>query len=616
MEDRERKIHLKNCSFTKNGKLYRYFALAESRKVDGKDQKSIIKYLGYLSEEQEESYRFALKNISSGTGAIVDLESLVFERRLDFLNVAFLHCLWEKLELSKIFTPPGESLKSVSTAQVAEIMVASKLLKPSSNSGTVTWCNENTLLPKLMGIEPGKYNQMKIFHELSLLQAHKAKMEEHFLGLAKKYKSDGFDIYFIDGTTTYFEGTDCSLACAGKDKTTGFQTHMILILLVTDRQGYPCAWDVYEGNDKEVARLHDITQRICNQYKITNVTFCFDRGFASMKNFKEIEGLKSKFISGLDRNQIGQVFDVVAFEEQTRQKLLENAALFSQSPSSAQAGEKKRRWPINGFYTSDGERYYRDLGVQDLLGGRYRYVVGFSSEIFQAEQAHREQAQQEALLKICELNESLAAAKKDRDLDVVAKKVGEIIEKLKLQNIIQFTVIPTSVKVGRDSIQSGAVQYSVDQQAWHEAARLDGLFVYVTDHSEIETSGLFQLSAFDITQHYKDKYVIEQNFRDLKNVIDIRPLFVRLPEHVRALVCVSMIAQFINIFITRHLATIGMSLNEFYHLLDQSSSVAVLSTPKRRMNKLVKTQPKLIAALEALDLKDAVFSDRTMATLR
>lgn len=613
MKNSERKIHLKDCSITKNGVKHRYFALAESRKVDGKNQKTTIKYLGHLSEAQEESYRYALKNINSGKGSVVDLEDLTFERRLAFLDVAVIHCLWEQLDLSSLFFSGDELRKDMTTAQVVEILVAAKLLRPSSNVGTVEWCNENTLLPKLMGIEPDKYNRMKIFHELSAIHSCKPNIEEHLLKLAQKFNGNEFEIYFIDGTTTYFEGTDCPLACSGKDKTTEFQAHMILIMLVTDRTGFPCAWDVYDGNDSEVTRLKDVTQRICEKYKISNVTFCFDRGFASTKNFHMIERLQSKFISGLDSNQIGQVFDVTKFQK-TRQKILDHAATSTQGVNSV-SGDKKRRWPIDSFYTSDHERYYRDLGVQAALGGRYRYVVGFSIDIYQAEQARREQTQQEALLKICELNESLATAKKDRDLDVAARRVGEILEERRMQNIIQFSVVPHSVKAGHDTVQSGLIRYSVDIEAANQAGLLDGLFVYVTDHSELDTSGLFKLSAYDITQHYKDKFVIEQDFRGLKQTINLRPLFVRLPEHVRALVDVSMIAQFMNVSITRRLAAIGMSLNEFYRLLDQSSSVAVLRTPKRTLNKLVRTQPKLIAALEVLDLKNSVFSERTMAAL-
>jgi transposase len=109
--------------------------------------------------------------------------------------------------------------------------------------------------------------------------------------------------------------------------------------------------------------------------------------------------------------------------------------------------------------------------------------------------------------------------------------------------------------------------------------------------------------------------VIEQNFRDLKNVIDLRPFYVRLPEHVRALVGISIIAQFINVYIARKLSTIEMSTREFYTLLEKSAPVAILKTPKRTVKKLIKTQPRLIEALEAIGIRNSVFSSHTMAAM-
>ena len=70
MKESTRKIHLKDCSFTKNGTKYRYFALAEANKVEGKNQKRIIKYLGQLTEAQVESYRYALQSINDGKGTV------------------------------------------------------------------------------------------------------------------------------------------------------------------------------------------------------------------------------------------------------------------------------------------------------------------------------------------------------------------------------------------------------------------------------------------------------------------------------------------------------------------------------------------------------------------
>lgn len=609
MKDSTKKIHLKDCSFTKNGTKYRYFALAEANKVDGKNQKRIIKYLGELSEVQVESYRYALRNINDGKGTVIDIEEMVFEEKKDFLDVAVLHELWKSLNLASAFeTHVSHPHKNVATGQVAEILALSKLLKPSSSTGTVDWF-QGTFLAELMGVEKDKYNRMKIFNELSAISSSKNKIEEQLFKVARSQNKDEFEIFFVDGTTTYFEGTHCELGQPGKDKTTGYKTHTLLIMLVTDRAGYPCAWDVYDGSAKEVSKFKDLAKRICEKYKITNVTFCFDRGFASSKNFKTIEGFLSRFISGIDKDQIAKVFNADGFQT-TRDKIVEHANTLAQM-TIPQKRETQRRFPIDGFYTADGERYYKELGVQ----GEYRYIAGFSAEIFRAERENREHAQLEAFLKVNELNEELATAKKDRDLDIAAKRVEKILENYQMQNLIAYTLTPISIKSGAAVVQSCAIHYSLNVDEWRKAGLLDGIFIYITDHIEKTVQGTYKVSAYDVTRHYKDKYVIEQNFRDLKNIINVRPLFVRLPEHVRALVGISVVAQFMNVFIARKIATIGMSLNEFYSLLEKSSAVAVLKTPKRQLNKLIQTQPKLIKALEVIGIKDSVFSASKMAIL-
>ena len=610
MKDSTKKIHLKDCGFTKNGKRYNYFALAEASKVDGKNQKKVIKYLGELTEPQVESYRYALRNINEGKASVIDIDDMTFEDRKDFLDVSVLHHLWMQLGLSKAFLPASSHpRKDVATSQVAEILTLSKLLKPSSNTGTVEWW-QGTFLPELMGVVPEKYNRMKIFNELSEITARKTQIENRLFEIVRNQNDSEFEIFFVDGTTTYFEGTHCELGKPGKDKTTGFKTHQILIMLLTDRAGYPCAWDICDGSEKEVSRFEDLAERICKDHKITNITYCFDRGFASAKNFRTIRGFLSRFISGIDKDQIARVFDVEKFQV-TRDKIVEHAKALSELTVPEKREARRQIAPNDGFCTADGERYYKELGVQ----GAYRYIAGFSTEIFQAARANREQDQIAAFLKISDLNAELGSAKRDRDLDVVAKRVDNILEDYQMQNLITYTIIPNSVKSGTSTVQSCAIQPALNADEWHKAGLLDGIFIYITDHVEKTALGSFTVSAHDVTRHYKDKYVIEQNFRDLKNIVNIRPLFVRLPEHVRAIIGISVVAQFMNIFLTRKLATIGMSLHEFYSLLAKSASVAILKTPKRTLNKLIQTQPKLIKALEVLGLKDSVFSQQTMAIL-
>jgi transposase len=598
IENSNGNLHLKDCSYTRNGKKYPYYAIAESVYKNGKRQKRILKTLHSLSTEEVASYRYMLNCINSKKITLADMNDVIFEGKKDFLNVSLFHSIWERFEFGRVFTF-ADSNKILSTAHTVEILTLSKLLNPASHVKTVDWFQQ-TLLSEILKIDPDKFNGMKIFHELSLIHDRKNKLESHLVDLSQRLGQNEFRLYFIDGTTTFFEGNQCPLARSGKDKTHGYKTHMILILLLTDKNGYPCAWDVYDGRKKEVSCFQELANRLVERYKIKNVIFCFDRGFASEDNFALAKLHQFNFISGIDSNQIESVFSVNHFTQETRDKLLARSEELHQIAKIENKKRDKKRikvLSIDGFYTTDGDRFYKDLGVIEV----YRYVAGFSAQVYQAQQKNREAQQISAFLKICQLNNELIVAKKDRDLEILDKKIDRILEDCSMKLIIEYEIIPIAVTHNKKTIQSAKVRYLVNQDQWAKAALIDGIFIYITDLvKKNEVTGDFLVSAHDIVQHYKAKNIIEEDFRKLKHVIDIRPLFVRLEEHVHAHISVCILAQFINVYLEQTLKPINLSLLDFYTLLERSSSVAYLKTQVQTHRKIITTQPLLKRALEVL----------------
>jgi len=593
LEKKYRKsLHLKNCSIKKAGIIYPYYAIAESHLKNGKNQKKIIKYLGPLNADQIESYRAMLTAINNGDTSMVSLQGIELSDTRDFLNVFTLHSIWEELGLTHVF--PDNEKKGISTGTVAEILTLSKLVQPSCATKTVDWLR-GTHLPCLLGIDLEKYNRMKIFNELELISQCQEKIEQRLIKLSQDFSKGEIKIFYVDGTTTFFEGTHCDLAKPGEDKTTGYRSHTILILLVTDAKGFPCAWDVCMGNEREIVKFQSLAIRLCDKYNIRNFTFCFDRGFASFKNFETLAKFSSQFISGLDKNQISKVFDVETFQK-TKSLLLDKF----ESQDMDRAHDKKR-FPINGFYTSNGERYFKDLGVV----GEYRYVAGFSCEIYFAEKSKRENQQIKAIHEIEDLNIELSHAKGDRDFDVVEKTVEAILVKNKMKGLIKFTVVPKAIKIKKDqTIQSAKITVQVDLEEFTKTGFLDGIFVYITDHTE-KKDGRFIVSAHEIVEHYRNKYVIEKDFRDLKNSLEIRPLYVRLEEHVKALVSISVIAQFIKIYIEQKLKSLELSSEKFMDLINSVSATAKITSGQKSVIKHKPLTPEVSKALLLLGVSDA-----------
>ena len=599
-----KRLHLKNCSCTRNGKKYSYYAIAESYRENGKSRKRIVKYLRTLTDTEIESYRNILKALNEGSSSFCDINQLEFATKRDFLNVAVLLEIWHQLEFSSIFkSSPNQ--KTVSTEQVVIALTLARLLNPSSGLQTVAWFR-GTLLPELLEVDAGSFNVIRIFRELSQIHRRKSVVEQHLFKMANNLGGSGFRIYFVDGTTTFFEGRKCALAKPGKDKSHGYKSHTIMIVLMTDGQGFPVAWDVLKGSSSESQAFRTLADRVKKNFQISDVTFCFDRGFACKENFKKItdkDEMSCHFISGIDQDQIDPIFDAENFATVTRQALLERGKK-TQEARAKKIRLPLRKVPIDSFYTSDGNRFYKELGKVD----KYRYVVGFNIEIYAAKLQGREEAIIEIMHAIDDFNIDQLEAKKDRDEESLLKKLEKLLEKKKLTRLISFEIKPIVLHKEAKPIQAFKIEARVNFDEKIRASYLDGIFVYVTDHLETKAGGGFQVSAHDIIHHYKNKNCIEEDFKKIKHLLELRPIYARLEKHVSGLVAVTMLSQFINIYVETALerGNIEMSLQEFYRALDSSAPVAFLKASGKEFQKLVNTDPALKKALQALSVKEGL----------
>ena len=87
------------------------------------------------------------------------------------------------------------------------------------------------------------------------------------------------------------------------------------------------------------------------------------------------------------------------------------------------------------------------------------------------------------------------------------------------------------------------ITWARDQDAIAAASRLDGLYALATnlpDHN-----GQSPLTAADVLKTYKDQWVVEQRHRDLKQTLNVRPIFLHNDDRITALIAVIGIALLI-----------------------------------------------------------------------
>lgn len=597
-------------------KTYNYYSLAYSyRHESGKSRRIEVLPLGELTKEQANEWKLRLKVLNDGTGSIAFYENMKFVDSKRYLDVALLSYIYDSLGIGEVFSNVKTEGR-ISTSDVAKVLTLNRCINPTAHYKVCDFVGDS-YLPELMNLESDKCNKDKIFRELDNIYSNRKKVQNLFYKLSQTYHEPGdLELYFFDGTTSYFEGSLCKLAEPGKEKTTGYQDKVILICLITDKKGFPVVWDVFPGKKRDTTEFKTMAQSMAKDLGIKNVTLCFDRGVASFSNFDFIENsLDSKYISGLDKDQFNKIFDLDSFALKTKEKLIEihkglklknknNKDNVSKNINKKNDYDKntktelirnsKRVIPesINGFYQLGRDRFYKELGIIDDK----RYVVSFNVSICDALKKTRLNNVEIVKNKIRALNSELELARKDRDSACVEEKVVSFIKRHQVQGIFVYSIIPISVTYKLKKVQSYKISYSINEGEIEKKENEDGVLIYISNHTKCE-KGIYEVSALDIVSHYKNKYVIENAFRHIKSFIDLRPFNVYLNKHVIAHVDICMIAYFINTYIYHKLSKKGISLEKFYTLIKSHSRTCTIETKPGQFVSLLKTLPKEVSSI-------------------
>lgn len=461
--------------------------MAKSIKVDGKFRKKIIYRIGRLDEAQAEAFRSFLKLTQNPKELenFCNIKQLQIRAESRYLDVLVMNFLWDQLGLSRAFKKSLGPNEKISTADVAKILTINRVLNPASKIKTISWLNK-TMLPRIMGINPADYTKSKIFRELENINESKDNLEKLMWDFSTRFKSSEFDVYFFDGTTSWFEGNKCTLAKYDLEKTRGIYPHVVSLMLVTDKSGYPIAWDVENGNIKDVTCFSKIVKRLYFEHGVKRITLCFDRGVASKENFELPSEVECKFISGIKDNKIKQIFDLNKFKS-TKNMILKNINKQNELGS-------RRVVSISGFTSNDKNIWFKDIGIIS----RYRHIVSFNIEACNAEKEARDGRLKRFLEFVSKKNQELKLAKKSRDFNVTERDLLEAIAKHKLNGIIEYKLLPILAEKKYNSFQ---IECSLDKSKLEDLELTDGIMVYITDHIETDPKKGVVLSAADITAY-------------------------------------------------------------------------------------------------------------------
>lgn len=323
-------MFLKTHSRNKDGKQHLYYSLVESVRTSRGPQHRTLAYLGELNGSSEAAWRKTV-SVFNGDGSECQLELFAsdasalpsgeqvvqvvldrvrWERPRDFGEVFLAQHLWKLLGLDELLfelMPAGD--EEISWPVMAFILVAARLLAPSSELAIEEQFYPRTALEDICGVPESKVNKDRLYRGLDQLLPHKAALEAHLKSRMGDLFKEPFDVLLYDLTSTYFEGLAEGNPAAKRGYSRDHRSDCVQIVigLVVTKSGLPLGYEVFNGNQAEAPTLTQMMTKMETLYGKASRIWVFDRGVASEKNLEALRQNAGNYLVGTPRTLLRKV---------------------------------------------------------------------------------------------------------------------------------------------------------------------------------------------------------------------------------------------------------------------------------------------------------------------
>ena len=524
------KLHLHWRACKRENREYRSYSLARAYRQDGKNRKEIVFKLGVLTDSEVEQWRSVLHMVKNPTKMLrMDLNNLITVSNHAYLDVAVALEAWNFWGFNEVFASGDkEKKREIELSALAAILTINRCIDPTSKSKVCSWVKKTTL-PLLLGIDPVEINPTRIYRELPHIESCKDQLSQHICRKINQDDPQSLKSLFYDLSSTTFTGARCILTKWGHCKE-GYEYHIVLALIVNTK-GIPIYWEVLEGGTADATTITWLLNRLKEKLSISMPipVMVFDRGMVSADNLGLLEKELIKYITAMDKNQIESITktDFSKFKKMTVEHVEEEFNKFSE------------------FTKLDESAYCNEICV---IGER-RYILCFNPQLFKDQRKAREEQITNFQVFATELNQELLKAQIDRDKKATQEKFDSRLRKAKLKGFIKAQLeekwVPKQTKTMLKAIQTYQCIVYVDEEDKLEEGKLDGFYMLVSNLSE-KNEGTFIQKTEDIVRPYREKVIIESSFRDIKSYIEIAPVRVWKPNHVKAHYTLCVLAHILN----------------------------------------------------------------------
>jgi transposase len=511
---------------SKNGTVHEYIRVVEAYRDNGKVKQRVVADLGRKDLLVELLPK--LRRLLDGDSG--DPADLKVADASTWGPILVVRTLFDQLGLWAILDQHLGHAKGVPFADRAFVLVANRLIAPASEHGLAGWLETDFVCDrKGRRFVPHWHQRRRVrvhprqldawYRTLDQLHAAKDRIEVALYHRLRDLFSFKPDLVLYDMTSTYFEGAGPHDFAKHGYSRDGQSQNVQVVVGVVMVAGWPIAHHVWAGNRIDHSTVQEVIRDLRQRFAFSRLVFVGDRGMVTEENIEAITKDEQGFLVGVKRRRNAQIDGWLDAVDDTK---------WIRCPGGINTRERQTNPPRTR--------------AQEVASGDpdLRVIVIDSDERRDYEQAKREQAMERARQRLEKLKARVAAGDLKRP-----EKIGAAVERI-MQKYHGYRYFDWK-------LTAGALEFSASAARLGREQKIEGKYVIMTSEKG--------LSVLDAVAMYKELTEVESGFRQLKDVLALRPIYHQIEMRVKAHIFVAALALLVQRLLGRRLKEAGTDLS-------------------------------------------------------
>lgn len=438
------------------------------------------------------------QNLPQASAFVVEPDRIQMEQVRQAGPVHVGHQMWNQLGMNAILQRAGLSPRA---CLLSEVMTLNRLIFPLSEHAMPDWIRR-TALADILQQNFSALEDETLYRNLDRLHPNREAIERELAEQEKNLFNLEDSVFLYDLTSTYFEGQAEAnpQARRGYSRDKRPDCKQVVVGLVLDRDGFPKAHEVFDGNLQDRGSLKTMLEAL--EKRMGNkpgATVIVDRGMAYDENLEEIRNHGLHYLVAArqtERNQwLEQLEEDTGWEEVVR------------TPSPRNPGQKKTR-----------------VEIKRQQKGDVLYLLCRSEGREQKDRAIRETQEAKLLADLHKFQKRVEQGHLKQEAKI-QQAIGRLQERYpRVARYYQIVYDAASAKLSwKEQVEKKAI-----------AQKVDGTYILKTDRQD--------LTAEEIWRTYILLTRVEDAFRDMKTPLLERPIFHHLKHRVQTHIFLCVLA--------------------------------------------------------------------------